>query len=99
MAVAQITVLPFGTGASISKYVAGAVKIIAESGLKYELSAMTTIVEGDVDSILALMKKVHESCFDEGAARVLTSLSVDERRDRELTIEGKKAAVREKLQA
>lgn len=99
MAVAQITVLPFGTGASISKYVAGAVRIIAESGLKYELSAMTTIVEGDVDSILALMKKVHESCFDEGAARVLTSLSMDERRDKELSIEGKKAAVREKLQA
>ena len=99
MAVAQITVLPFGTGASISKYVAGAVRVIAESGLKYELSAMTTIVEGDVDSILALMKKVHESCFDEGAVRVLTSLSLDERRDKELTIEGKKAAVREKLQA
>ncbi len=98
MAVAQITVIPVGTGAGISKYVAGAVRIIAESGLKYELSAMTTIVEGDVDSILTLMKKVHESCFDEGAVRVLTSLSVDERRDKELTIEGKKAAVREKLQ-
>jgi uncharacterized protein (TIGR00106 family) len=98
MAVAQITVLPFGVGASISKYVGGAVKIIAESGLKYELSAMTTVVEGDVDSILALMKKVHESCFDTGAVRVLTSLSIDERRDKELTIESKKAAVRAKLQ-
>ena len=40
-----------------------------------------------------------ESCFDEGAVRVLTSLSIDERRDKELTIEGKKTAVREKLQA
>lgn len=98
MAVAQITVVPVGTGAGISKYVAGAVKIIAASGLKYELSAMTTIVEGDVDSILALMKKVHESCFDEGAVRVLTTLSVDERRDKDLTIDGKKAAVKEKLE-
>lgn len=99
MAVAQMTVIPVGTGASISKYVAHAVGIIAESGLKYELSAMTTIVEGDLDSILALTKRVHESCFDEGAVRVLTSLSVDERRDKELTIDGKKAAVREKLQS
>jgi uncharacterized protein (TIGR00106 family) len=99
MAVAQLTVIPVGTGASISKYVAGAVRIIAESGLKYELSAMTTVVEGDVDSILALMKKVHESAFEGGAARVLTSLSVDERRDKDLTIEGKRAAVKEKLQA
>ena len=99
MAVAQLTLIPVGTGASISKYVAGAVKIVAESGLKYELSAMTTIVEGDMDSILALTKKVHESAFERGAVRVLTSLSVDERRDKDLTIEGKKAAVREKLQA
>ncbi|MGD9140026.1 MAG: MTH1187 family thiamine-binding protein [bacterium] len=98
MAVAQLTVLPFGTGASISKYVAGAVRIVAESGLKYELTAMTTVVEGDVDSILALMKKVHESAFEGGAARVLTSLSIDERRDKELTIESKKRAVKEKLQ-
>lgn len=99
MAVAQLTVIPVGTGASISKYVAAAVRIIAESGLKYELSAMTTVVEGDVDGILDLMKKVHESAFEGGAVRVLTSLSLDERRDKDLTIEGKKAAVKEKLQA
>ena len=99
MAVAQMTVIPVGTGASISKYVARAVKIVAESGLKYELSAMTTVVEGELDSILALTKKVHESAFEGGAVRVLTSLSVDERRDKELTIDGKKAAVKEKLQA
>jgi len=99
MAVAQLTVLPFGVGASISKYVANAVKIVAGSGLKYEISAMTTVVEGDVDSILALMKKVHESCFVQGAPRVLTSLTIDERRDKPLSIEGKKAAVKAKLQA
>jgi uncharacterized protein (TIGR00106 family) len=99
MAVGQLTVLPFGVGASISKYVAGAVKIVAESGLKYELTAMNTVVEGDVDSILALMKKIHDSCFDAGAARVLTSLTIDERRDKELSIDGKKAAVKKKLQA
>ena len=99
MAVAQFSVVPVGTGASISDYVAGAVKIVADSGLKYELSAMATVVEGDVDSILALAKKVHESAFERGAVRVLTSLSIDERRDKELTIDGKKAAVKAKIQA
>jgi uncharacterized protein (TIGR00106 family) len=98
MAVAQMSVCPVGSGTSISKYVARAVKVVAESGLKYELSGMATVVEGDVASILDLLKKVHESCFEEGAVRVLTSFSIDDRRDKDLSIEGKKAAVKKRLQ-
>jgi uncharacterized protein (TIGR00106 family) len=97
MAVAQMSVIPVGVGASISKYVARAFGIVRESGLKYELSAMSTVVEGDVDSILKLVKRVHESCFEGGAVRVLTSLSIDDRRDKELTIDGKKSAVKKKI--
>jgi uncharacterized protein (TIGR00106 family) len=98
MAVAEISVVPVGTNtASISDYVAAAVKIIEESGLKYEFSSMATNLEGDVGSILEVFRKVHESAFEQGAVRVLTSLKIDDRRDKDLSIEGKKAAVKGKL--
>jgi uncharacterized protein (TIGR00106 family) len=98
MAVAEISVVPIGTGsASISDYVVRAVKIVKASGLKYELSSMGTNVEGEVASILELTKKVHDACLDEGAVRVLTTLKIDDRRDKRLSIEGKKAAVTGKV--
>ncbi|MGD8628732.1 MAG: MTH1187 family thiamine-binding protein [bacterium] len=97
MAVAEISVVPVGTGtASISSFVATAVKIVESSGLEYELSSMATNLEGDLDSILEVFRKMHESAFEHGAVRVLTALKIDDRRDKALTIEGKKAAVRAK---
>ena len=98
MAVAEISIVPVGTDtASISSYVATAVGLVQASGLKYELSSMATNLEGDLDSILAVFRKMHESAFEHGAVRVLTALKIDDRRDKDLTIESKKAAVRAKL--
>lgn len=97
MAVAEISVVPLGTGsAGISDYVARAFKIVKESGLKYELSSMATNVEGEIPDIMDLVIKIHESAFEQGAVRVLTSLKIDDRRDKPLTMGGKKSAVTSK---
>jgi uncharacterized protein (TIGR00106 family) len=99
MAVAAISVVPVGTGtASISNYVANAVKIVKDSGLKFELSSMGTNLEGDVADILEVVRKVHESCFEQGAVRVLTCMTLDDRRDKTLSIYGTKEAVKAKVQ-
>jgi uncharacterized protein (TIGR00106 family) len=99
MAMIDISVVPVGTaGPSVSSYVAGAVRILQkETGIRYELTAMNTIIEGDLSHLLALAKRMHDSAFDAGAKRVVTTLRIDERRDKPLTIEGKIKAVREKL--
>jgi uncharacterized protein (TIGR00106 family) len=98
MAVAQMSVVPVGTGsASISDYVVRAVETVKQSGLTYELSAMGTNVEGDVAAILDLVRRVHESCFEQGAVRVLTTLTIDDRHDKALSLDGKKAVVRAKM--
>ncbi len=99
MAMIDISVVPVGTKTpSVSKYVAGAVKILQhEPGIKYELTAMNTIIEGDLDKLLTLARRMHRSAFDAGAKRVVTTLRIDERRDKPLTIEGKVKAVKEKL--
>jgi uncharacterized protein (TIGR00106 family) len=97
MAVAAVSVVPVGTGsASISDYVATAFKIVKESGLKYELSPMATNLEGAVPDIMEVARKIHESAFEQGAVRVLTSITIDDRRDKPLTMDGKKSAVLKK---
>jgi uncharacterized protein (TIGR00106 family) len=95
----DISVVPVGTESpSVSRYVAGAVRLLRnEPGIRYELTAMNTIMEGDLDRLMAAALKMHRSAFDAGAQRVVTTIHIDERRDKPLTIEGKVKAVREKL--
>ncbi len=99
MAMIDISVVPVGTQSpSVSRFVAGAVRILQnEPGIKYKLTAMNTVIEGDLDKLLALAQRMHLSAFDAGAQRVVTTLRIDDRRDKPLTIEGKVKAVREKL--
>jgi uncharacterized protein (TIGR00106 family) len=99
MAIIDISVVPVGTSKpSVSDYVAGAVKLLQkEPGIKYELTAMNTIIEGDLSKLLALAQKMHDSAFDAGAKRVVTTIRIDERRDKPLTIQGKIKAVKDKL--
>jgi uncharacterized protein (TIGR00106 family) len=100
MAMIAISVVPVGTNSpSVSEYVAGAIKILQnEPGIEYELTAMNTIIEGDLDKLLTLARRMHRSAFDAGALRVVTNIKIDERRDKPLTIDGKIKAVKEKLE-
>ncbi|HJX12353.1 MAG TPA: MTH1187 family thiamine-binding protein [Dehalococcoidales bacterium] len=99
MAMIDISVVPVGTqSTSVSQFVAGAVRILKnEPGIKYELTAMNTIIEGDLEQLLSLARRMHQSAFEAGAKRVVTTLRIDDRRDKPLTIDGKLASVREKL--
>ncbi len=100
MAIVEVTIAPMGTGTpSISKYVAACHKVLEEAkDLKHQLTPMATIIEGDLDRILAVIRQMHEVPFGEGAQRVSTFIRIDDRRDKELTMAGKIKAVTDKLQ-
>jgi uncharacterized protein (TIGR00106 family) len=98
MAIAFLTITPLGTGtASVSRYVAGVERILQGTTLKSQLTAMGTIIEGDLDEILAVVRRMHEHPFTMGAVRVSTLLKIDDRRDKEHTIDSKMRSVEEKL--
>jgi uncharacterized protein (TIGR00106 family) len=99
MAIVEVSVVPLGTKTpSVSVYVARAVRILEqEADLKYETTAMGTIIEGDLDKILAAVRKMHEEVFEEGAARVVTTIKIDDRRDKARTMKEKIESVRSKL--
>jgi len=82
MAVVEISVAPLGTGSlSVSRYVAACVEIVAASGLTYQLNPMGTVIEGDIDAIFTVLRKMHEVPFGKGAERVSTLIKIDDRRD------------------
>ena len=98
MAVAFLTITPLGTATtSLSSYVAGVERILQGTSLTHQLTAMGTIIEGDLDQILAVVRQMHEAPFGQGALRVSTSLRIDDRRDKVHTIAGKMRSVEEKL--
>ncbi len=98
MAVAFVTITPLGTATpSVSHYVAGCERILRDSGLTHELTAMGTIIEGPLDEVLAVVRRMHEHPFTQGAVRVSTLVKIDDRRDKEHTIAGKMRSVREKI--
>ena len=101
MAIAEVSIVPLGTKTpSVSQYVARAVKVLEQQkSIKYEITPMGTVVEGDLDGILAVVKKMHEEVFGEGVVRVLTTIKIDDRRDKPQTIKAKLDSVRKKLQA
>ena len=101
MAIAEVSIVPLGTKtASVSQYVARAIKILEqEQGIKHEITPMGTVIEGDLDRILAVVKRMHEAVLGEGVARVVTTVKIDDRRDKPLTMKEKLDSVRQKLQA
>ncbi len=99
MAIVEVTIVPLGTGdTSVSKYVAKCHKVLEEQKeINYMLTPMGTIIEGDLDKILQVIRQMHEIPFGQGAKRVSTMIKIDDRRDKDSSMEGKILSVQNKL--
>ena len=99
--IADIRVLPFGTEtASLSHYVAACVDILKQAtDISYQITPMATMVQGPLERVLELAQEMHEVPFTMGVSRVVTNISIDDRRDKPITMESKIEAVTQKLQA
>ncbi len=100
MAIVQVTIVPLGTGkTSVGEYVAAVYEVLEQAGeqIKYQLTPMSTIIEGELDHLLAIVRRMHEVPFENGAMRVSTSITIDDRRDKIGTMEQKLRSVEDKL--
>ena len=89
-AVAEIQVIPIGVGVSVRKDVKRAHEILAGTGLGIQLHAYGTNVEGELDDILAAIRKVHETLHSEGVVRLSTAIKLGTRTDKEPRLADKK---------
>jgi uncharacterized protein (TIGR00106 family) len=98
MALMEITVVPLGTGTSLSKYVARAVRVVESiPEIDYELTSMGTIVQGRMDRLLEVAQKMHQAVLDAGAQRVSTLIRIDDRVDKEATLSSKLKSLKREL--
>lgn len=99
MAIAEVAIIPLGTGStSVSQYVADCHKVLEdEKRIKLVLTPMGSVLEGDLDIIFEAIRRMHEVPFEKGAMRVSTTIRIDDRRDKNASIEQKLASVKEKL--
>ncbi len=99
MALIEVSIIPLGTKTpSISQYVAQAVKVLKEEkSIKYEITAMGTIIEGDLERLLSLVAKMHEAVIAAGPMRVVTTVKIDDRRDKSSSISSKLESLKREL--
>ena len=100
MATADLTVIALGRpDASASAYIAEIQRrLAAQDRVRYVMHAMGTSLEGTTQDILAVVGDLHSVPFELGVPRVYTVLKLDERRDREQTLEDKVASVNRLLE-
>jgi uncharacterized protein (TIGR00106 family) len=95
MIVAEVSVSVLGEGSSISRFVKVAVKSLKESGLKTVLGPNATSLEAaNIDEVFDAVKAAHLAVVETGAKRVVTTLKIDDRRDKPATMQTKLKAVR-----
>ncbi len=92
----EFSVVPMGKGISISPVIAQVMKIVTESGVSYKINPMGTVLEGEWDTVMGVVKQCHDAVMRE-AERVITKISIDDRKGIEQRLEKKVTSVEKKL--
>jgi uncharacterized protein (TIGR00106 family) len=75
---AEFSIIPVAGGESIGDEIAKVVKIVDESGLPYRANPMGTVIEGDWDEVMSVIKKCHEEVMA-GVPRAYSMITIDDR--------------------
>ena len=98
MALMHLNISPLGTKTtSVGDYVAEFQKLLEREQIRHTLTDMGTIIEGSMAELLAIAARLHELPFDQGAMRVVTQIMIDDRRDKQVHLGDKVAAVNRRL--
>lgn len=95
MIISQLSISPVGKDISLSKYVKIAIESIKKDRINFQTNAMSTVIETeDLDTLFRVVQKAHNSVLASGADRVITELKIDDRKDKNVTIETKLISIK-----
>ena len=97
--IADFCIIPLGVELSLSPYIAECQRILTDAGLKHELHAYGTNIEGEWDAVMDAIKRCHYRVHELGAPRITTTLKLGTRTDRDDSLERKVLSVEQQLQA
>ncbi len=92
----EFSVVPVGTGTSLSAVVARVLEVVVKSGVRYKANPMGTVLEGSWDEVMGVVKKCHDEVMRD-AERAVTTIKIDDRKGSEARIEKKLGSVEQRL--
>ena len=69
-------VIPLVSAENIYSVVDKAIAVVQESGVKYEVGALETVMEGELDTLLDIVKRAQDACVQAGATEVITNVKI-----------------------
>ena len=89
--IVEFSIIPLDKGEKLSPDIAKIIDIVDRSGFDYSINSMGTVIEGDLDDVIDLIKKCHLT-MRKDSKRVITTIKIDDR-------EGAKGAIRDKVKS
>lgn len=90
MIVADIAVIPMGTGASASRYVKAVHQVLRDAGISFVPGPMSTAIEAErFAAIFESIESANEKLAEMGVPRIITTVRIDYRLDKEISIMSK----------
>jgi uncharacterized protein (TIGR00106 family) len=93
---AEFSVVPIGKGESVSQYVAECLKIVESAGISYRINPMGTVLEGEYDEVMGVIRACHMR-VRQLSARVITTVKIDDRKGRKNLLDSKIESVEKRL--
>lgn len=96
MVLLEFAMAPAGKGESVSEYVARILDVIDRSGVRYQLTPMGTILEGDWSDVMGVVTACFQA-LQTDCARIGMNLKIDYRAGPESRLTSKIEAIEQRL--
>jgi len=94
MIIAQLSISPIGEDVSLHKFVKIVINVIKKHNVKFETNAMSTIIETEkIENLYNIISEANDKLQEMGVRRIITELKIDNRLDKNATIESKLKSV------
>jgi uncharacterized protein (TIGR00106 family) len=96
MVLLEFSMSPMDKGESVSDYVSRSLEIVSGSGVDYRLNPMGTVLEGEWEEVMCVVKECYETMRSD-CKRITCSVKIDYREGKNGRLESKMASVENKL--
>ncbi len=96
MVLLEFSMSPLGKGESVGKYVSRSLEIVDKSGVEYRLNPMGTVLEGEWDDVMDVVRQCYER-MRKDCNRISCTMKVDFRKGKNGRLGGKVASVEKRL--
>ncbi|ASB50868.1 thiamine-binding protein [Alkalitalea saponilacus] len=84
-----VQVIPVAPNHDLYEIVDQAISVIINSGVKYQVTPFETVMEGDYNQLMEIVKQVQEVCYTAGADKIICFIKIESSRDNAVLIEDK----------